>query len=148
MKLSKKPTDWIIATANNNDDYFVSDFIIINAKQCIDFKERIIPILENNGLKGEYSEHGVIMFKFFDSSNEYYPIINDFLENNQEGWSYIELTDKEFEEIQENCVILDSCENELRVDCTITGIDRSGFSFKSYGKYCGTELYANLPLNI
>jgi hypothetical protein len=148
MKLSKKPTDWIIAKASNDDDYFVSDFVIINSKQCIEFKNRIIPILENNGLKGEYSEHGVIMFEFFDSSNEYYLLINDFIENNEKDWSYIELTNKEFEEIQENCVILDDCENEVRVEFNITGIDKNGFTFKSYGKYCGTELYANLPLNI
>lgn len=148
MKLSKKPTDWIIAQANNNDDYFVSDFVIINAKQAKKFKDQIIPILEKNELKGEYSEHGVIMFEFFDSSNEYYPIINDFIENTEEGWSYIEITEKEFEEIQENCVILDSCENEVRVEFNITEIDKNMFSFKSYGKYCGTELWASIPLNI
>lgn len=86
------------------------------------------------------------MFEFFDSSNEYYPLINDFINKNE--WSYIELTDKEFEEIQENCAIFDSCENELRVDCAITSVDRHGFSFKSFGKYCGTELFASIPLNI
>lgn len=147
MKLSKKPTDMIICKASNNGDYFISDFVLVNLKQAREFKERILPILESNSLKGSYSEVGVVNFEFFSSFDENINIINEFIKIDLE-WAYISITDKEYELLQKECAILDDCDSIIKTEGSTVEISTTGFSFKSFGKYCGTELFASIPLNI
>ena len=63
-------------------------------------------------------------------------------------WSYISITDKEYESLQKECAILDDWDNIITTEGSTVEISTTGFSFKSYGKYCGTELWASIPLNI
>ena len=86
-------------------------------------------------------------FEFFYSFDENINIINEFIKIDLE-WAYISITDKEYELLQKECAILDDCDSIIKTEGSTVEISTTGFSFKSFGKYCGTELFASIPLNI
>jgi hypothetical protein len=144
MKLTDKPTDWIIIKASTNSEWDNVDFALFSLTEpWISWVKKYVDAAMDQG-KGDYGFYNISLWcapdgwyrnHLKDSDEEL--IEEDVLESIE--WSYIDLEGQELDEI-------DVPENKIRTD--ILKIKRDGgASFVAHGEYTGEEFYTeDFPL--
>lgn len=139
MKLSKQPTDHIIIKADTGDDYIslnaaVTRFNKNVLNQCRETYRFLKNMNEKYNNTYKLSFWRDVTFLDIDVDDEDVPEeIIDFLEQ-EEGWSFIEITDAE---IEHHALQKDISAEQLCIDIYNT------INYKAYEDYTGAELYTS-----
>lgn len=134
MKLSEKPTDYILVTARTNSEWDNCDFAIIyGGKTWNEWLQVRLKAAQ------EMEKHNDFCFlKFFDTSIQFFNSEEEFddkiLEKLQEkSWAFVDLENGEDEEfsIPEN-----------RLEAHVISLSSNGYGkYIAYGKHTGEEFY-------
>jgi hypothetical protein len=134
MKISEKPTDYILVTARCNSEWDSCDFAIISGGKS--WARWLQTRLE--AAQAVQNHDDFFCLKFFDTSVEFY-ISNEEMEENMfeeiegKSWAFVELENEEEETFSKP---------ENRLDCYTISLFSNGFGkYIAYGKHTGEEFY-------
>jgi len=143
LTLSNTPTDWILVKADNNSDWFCSDFAIIQLSSVVPILEKV---KETNLLNilGDIS-YSVELYKgyvnFYTTEDDTLDFIDNFVGDEKPTAADYLYVDYDYNRDHEDLGTL-----EVTLDTTSLVISKfAGISLRKNSKYTSDECTCNLP---
>lgn len=134
MKISEKPTEYLLLKARTNSEWDVCDYAIVPISE--DWKNELQKRLTS--IEPFTEDPMFLSMNYYDTTIEFYkddhrimPDSSELLEDKE--WAFIIIDDEETEELSPS---------ENRLDCheLVVNIDGTAY-YKAYGKYTGEEFW-------